>query len=275
VRVTSETPADLAFFDCGPPGRTFAVDGWRVNIPNMAMLLERILSQLKCSAASFMVCTLNLDHLVKLRGNGEFRSAYARAQYVTADGFPIVALARLAGCAVERTTGADLIDPVCALAARHRLPVFLVGTTLPALGTCASRLANRHPGLDIRGAFVPPRAFDPACPLAHDIIDLVHASGARICFVALGAPRQELFAATAIERTAGICFLPIGAGLDFIAGTQKRSPRMLQRMHLEWAWRLALDPARLWKRYARCVLVLLDVLARRRYVSTAAQQMAG
>jgi N-acetylglucosaminyldiphosphoundecaprenol N-acetyl-beta-D-mannosaminyltransferase len=267
MATTSATSTDPGSLDAGKPGWTFAVDGWRVNVNNMTMLLDRILTQLKSSAASFMVCTLNLDHLVKLRRSGEFRNAYTRAQYVTADGFPIVALARLAGCALERTTGADLIEPVCELAARHRLPIFLMGITLAALCTSASRLADRHPGLDIRGVFVPPRSFDADSAISQDIIDLVTSSGARICFIALGAPRQELFAARAIGRTSGICFLPIGAGLDFIAETQIRCPRLLQRMQLEWAWRLALDPARLWKRYAQCVLVLIDVLARRRYFS--------
>lgn len=274
MAVTSLAGADIGSSDAGKSGSTFAVDGWRVNVNNMPMLLERILAQLKSSAASFMVCTLNLDHLVKLRRSGEFRNAYLRAQYVTADGFPIVALARLTGCALERTTGADLIEPVCELAARHRLPIFLMGSTFGALCASASRLVARHPGLDIRGVFVPPRAFDPDSAVAKDMIDLVTSSGARICFIALGAPRQEVFAAKAIEQTSGICFLPIGAGLDFIAETQVRSPKLLQRMQLEWAWRLALDPARLWKRYAQCVLVLIDVLARRRYLSTMATQLA-
>jgi len=266
--------ADPGFADSGKPRWTFAVDGWRVNVDNMTTLLDRIVAQLRSSAASFMVCTLNLDHLVKLRRSGEFRNAYLRARYVTADGFPIVALARLTGCAIERTTGADLIEPVCELAARHRLSVFLMGSTLPALCTSAARLVDRHPGLDVCGVFVPPRSFDPGSPVAQDIIDLVTSSGARICFIALGAPRQELFAARAIEQTSGVCFLPIGAGLDFIAETQRRSPKLLRRMQLEWAWRLALDPARLWKRYAQCIFLLIDLLVRRRYFSTMATQLA-
>ena len=76
------------------------------------------------------------------------------------------------------------------------------------------------------------------------MISIISQSGAMICFVALGAPRQELFAARAIEETTNIAFIGIGGGLDFIAGTQIRCPRIVRHLYLEWAWRFS-QPATL------------------------------
>ena len=240
----------------------FKVDGWPVNATNLTELIGRIVTQLRFSSLSFMVCTLNLDHLVKLRRYAEFREAYGRAEYVTADGFPIVALAQLSGSRIERTTGADLIEPMCKVASQHALPIFLLGSSFSALCASAARLATNNPGLDIRGVFAPPYGFDPTSRQADEIIEIIRDSGARICCVALGAPRQENLSARAIAKTWGICFLPIGAGLDFVAGTQTRSPKSLQRLNLEWAWRLALDPTRLLGRYLRCAILFLELIFR-------------
>ena len=243
-------------------GEPAGIDGWHVNVQNTAALIDELLARLGGSCPSFMVCTLNLDHLVKLRRNLDFRKAYARAEYITADGFPIVALARLARHQTDQTAGSDFIRPICNAAARHDLPIFLFGSTLSILSAAATKLLAENPGLDIRGAYAPPRAFDPKSDYASDVIDLIRHSGARICFVALGAPTQEIFSALAVERTADICFLPIGAGLDFIAGTQIRAPKILRRAKLEWAWRLMLNPKRLIKRYISCALIFGELIVR-------------
>jgi N-acetylglucosaminyldiphosphoundecaprenol N-acetyl-beta-D-mannosaminyltransferase len=244
------------------PGERRGIDGWHVNVQNAASLVDELLARLSGSCSSFMVCTLNLDHLVKLRRNLDFRKAYARAEYITADGFPIVSLARLAGHQIDQTAGSDFIRPICHAATQHHLPIFLFGSMLSTLSAAATRLLADNPGLDIRGACAPPRGFDPKSDLAEKVIELIQNSGARICFVALGAPTQEIFSAGAVERTSEICFLPIGAGLDFIAGTQVRAPRILQRAKLEWAWRLMLDPIRLAKRYALCALIFGELVLR-------------
>jgi N-acetylglucosaminyldiphosphoundecaprenol N-acetyl-beta-D-mannosaminyltransferase len=227
------------------------IDGQPINVRNPTDAIGSIIQHLE-SPASFLVCTLNLDHLVKLRGRSELRKAYERARIVTADGFPIVALSRLKGCQIERTTGSDLIQPTCAAAARHQLPIFLMGSTFAVLSKTARQLAASNPGLEIAGVFAPAQGFSVGSADADRAVELIRDSGARLCFLALGAPLQELFELRAIDETAGIAFLPIGAGLDFLAGAQVRCPPALQKMNLEWAWRLAGDPRRMWRRYSRC-----------------------
>ena len=78
-------------------------------------------------------------------------------------------------------------------------------------------------------------------------------------FCGAGAPKQEIFAARAVARDVPIGFVCIGAGLDFLVGAQVRAPAIMQRFGLEWLWRLASDPGRLAKRYARCAIVLAEI----------------
>lgn len=216
---------------------------------------------------SFTVFTLNLDHVVKLRTNTAFRAAYDRARIVLADGFPIVLAGRLQGRQLSRTTGADLIVPLCEEAGRRDLPVLLFGATLRSLAGSARYLTTLIPNLDIVGVQAPDYGFDPLSKQGDEAIEFIRNSGARICFIALGAPKQEIFADRCAREIEGVSFLCIGAGLDFLAGHQRRAPKVFQAAGLEWLWRVLLNPRRLARRYAECLSVfpgvLLDSLSRR------------
>jgi N-acetylglucosaminyldiphosphoundecaprenol N-acetyl-beta-D-mannosaminyltransferase len=242
-----------------PPAPLVEIGGFPVNIRNPAHAVDSIIKRLS-HPDSFLVCTLNLDHLVKLRAASNLAAAYARAEFVTADGFPIVTLSRLRGCRLLRTTGADLIKPLCAAAAQRRLSIFLMGSTFEVLRGSAHRLAASFPELDIAGVYAPPQNFSLQSATVDEAISVIQRSGARLCFLALGAPLQELFGLHAIDKTQGIAFLPIGAGLDFLTGAQVRCPPYLQNMNLEWAWRLARDPRRLSMRYLRCAILFAKLL---------------
>jgi N-acetylglucosaminyldiphosphoundecaprenol N-acetyl-beta-D-mannosaminyltransferase len=232
------------------PPTVVEIDSHPVNVRNLSQAVHSIIARLSIPS-SFLVCTLNLDHLVKLRKSTKLRQAYARAEIITPDGFPIVTLGHLRGCHMERTTGADLIEPLCAIATERRLPVFLMGSTFTVLSRSARRLLTSYPDLEIAGVYAPTQSFSIQSEEADEAIDLIRRSGARLCFLALGAPLQELFGLRAVDEVFGVAFLPIGAGLDFLAGAQVRCPSWLQRMNLEWAWRLTRDPRRLWLRYFR------------------------
>ena len=209
----------------------------------------------------FTVATMNLDHMVKLRRDSAFREAYVRHSHIVADGNPIVWLHSLAGQPVELVTGSDLIVPLVALAARLGVPVALLGATPETLDLAAERLTAAHPGLDIVAGIAPSFGFDPTGTEADACLAEVEASGARLCLLALGAPKQEMLAARAMERLPNCGFVSIGAGLDFIAGTQRRAPLWLRQMALEWLWRLAGDRRRLAKRYRDCALILPSLTA--------------
>ena len=242
------------------PRSLVEIDGQSVNVADLTHALQAIINRL-IYPELFLICTLNVDHLVKLRRDSELRKAYARAELVTADGFPIVILGRIRGCQLQRAAGSDLIEPLCTVAARHRLPIFFLGSTFSVLSKSARRLTASRPNLEIAGVYAPSANFAVQSAEADEAIALIRDSGARLCFIALGAPLQEAFGLRAIDETSGVAFLPIGAGLDFLAGTQVRCPRFLQRLNLEWAWRLMNDPRRLWLRYYRCGILFTRLLA--------------
>ena len=243
------------------PHPNLTVDGIAINIVSLPQAVDSIVSAAR-SGDNFSVCTLNLDHVVQLQQRPDFRAAYRRARFVTADGFPIVVLSRLLGTRIERTTGADLVEPVCREARRQGLPIFFLGASEPTLALSARRLSERFDGLKVAGYLAPGRNFDPYSAEADHAIEAIRASGARLCFVALGAPRQEVFAARCLDELDGTGMLCIGAGLDFIAGTQARAPSITQKYGLEWAWRLLHEPSRLGPRYARCMAAVPRLVAR-------------
>lgn len=237
------------------------VDQQPVNVATMSDLLRRIVEFAK-ARRGFTLFTLNLDHLVKRRRDPRFKAAYGRATLVSADGWPVAAMARRQNATVQRVTGADLILPLCQEAARNGLPLFLFGSTGESLALAADTLREQCPGLDIRGMAAPPMGFDATGPAAEAFAAEIAASGARLCFVALGAPKQELFADAMSQRFPDLGFLCIGAALDFISGRQRRAPLLVRRFGAEWLWRLAGDPRRMALRYGSCALLFMNVIVK-------------
>lgn len=238
-----------------------------VDTQDACALLQAVDGRL-AAGEGFAVATLNLDHVVKLRARPDFLDAYRRHSHVVADGFPIVWLRRLAGAPVARVTGADLVEPLMALAARRRAPVAFLGSDAATLEGAAAILARRHPGLTVAATIAPPFGLDPQGPEADAALAAVAQSGAALCLLALGAPKQELLAIRGLSAAPGCGFVSVGAALDFVAGRQRRAPLWMRRLALEWLWRALGDPRRLARRYLACFAVLPDLVwraARRRW----------
>lgn len=235
-------------------GRGTFQGGIVVNATHRDALLDDLEARL-AQGQGFSLATLNLDHLVKFRQQA-FRNAYARHSHVTADGNPVVWLLRLAGQRVELIPGADLVAPVAERAAKTGAPVALLGSTEASLARAAEALIARHPDLNVVARIAPPMGFDPEGAGADAAIAELEAAGARLCFLALGAPKQEIFAARAAAALPQTGFLSIGAGLDFLSGAQVRAPQIARALALEWLWRLLRNPGRLARRYAACFAIL-------------------
>ncbi|KNG93540.1 WecB/TagA/CpsF family glycosyltransferase [Pseudaestuariivita atlantica] len=232
-----------------------------INTPSKAALMATVEARLT-AGEGFALATLNLDHLVKLNSDPAFQAAYDAQDIVVADGNPIVWMSRMAGQPVELVPGADLVVPLARQAARLGVPVALLGTTDEALADAAEALTALAPGLKVAARIAPPMGFDPMSPAADATYDSLAKSGARLCFLALGAPKQEMLAARGRSLTPQVGFVSIGAGLDFLAGTQTRAPAWVRRLALEWVWRMVSSPARLVPRYARCIAILPGHIAR-------------
>ena len=204
----------------------------------------------------FALATINLDHLVKLQTSAPFRAAYAAQDMIVADGNPIVWLSRLARRPVSLVPGSDMLMPLARAAAEAGVSVALVGSTDDTLESAANRLMTDIPGLFVAMRHAPAMGFDPNGPEAASILRELSARNVGLCFVALGAPKQEAFAAFGRQIAPQVGFASIGAGVDFIAGTQTRAPAWIRALAMEWLWRALSNPRRLIPRYAACAAIL-------------------
>ncbi|KPA21246.1 UDP-N-acetyl-D-mannosaminuronic acid transferase [Shimia sp. SK013] len=226
-----------------------------VNQPDAAALQDAIAARF-ANGNGFALATINLDHLVQLRRDAKFAQAYLAQDFVVADGNPIVWLSRLSRRPVDLMPGSELVVPLAQLAAKADVSVALIGSTAEALSGAARALEAQVKGLKVVCQIAPPMGFDPESDAAAEVLARVNASGAGLAFLALGAPKQEMLAACGRTLAPDVGFASIGAGLDFLAGTQTRAPKWVQAIAMEWLWRLLGNPARLVRRYARCVGIL-------------------
>lgn len=235
--------------NAAPPRRRRRVFGIDVDVVNQGEVVRQIMEWCRTGEGGILV-TPNLDHLTKLRTSEDLRRAYEKARLVLPDGRPLVWMARLdGGPPLSLVTGSDLIDPVCAAAARDGRSVFLLGSRMPVLEKAATVLKARYPALRVAGFHSPPMGFERSEAERRTALDAVRAAAPDILFVALGAPKQEIWAAESFEASGAKAIICIGAGLDFIAAEVARAPAAFRKAGLEWLWRALSEPTRLGPRY--------------------------
>jgi N-acetylglucosaminyldiphosphoundecaprenol N-acetyl-beta-D-mannosaminyltransferase len=179
-----------------------------------------------------------------------FAATLASADLVICDGRPLVWSCRLQGVRDARQTrGLDLMLAVCRLAARRGLRVGLYGGEAAVTDEVRRRLVDRFPDLNVCYSWSPP--FRPLTEQEDaDVVGVIAAAGVQILFVVLGCPKQERWMAEHRGRLACV-MLGVGAAFDMVAGEVGVAPAWMQRVGLEWVFRLAQEPRRLWRRYTR------------------------
>lgn len=193
-----------------------------------------------------VLCTVNVAILMMMRSDVRLQRFVESSRWTVADGQPLVWASHLRQQPLpERVTGIDLIDLLCARAARENIGVYFLGADDKAVHIVADVLRKRHSGLDVRGCadgyFGPMQAEARAKAVAE--------SGAELLFVAMGVPRQEQFIEEQWKHLGARVVIGVGGSFDVIAGLRKRAPPIMQRAGLEWAYRLAQEPRRLFRRY--------------------------
>jgi len=189
------------------------------------------------------------------------RAINDNAAFVVADGKPLVWASRLAGTPLpERVAGSDMIFDLCELSAKEGFRVFFLGAPPGVAEEAARRLTERYPGLVVAGTECPP--FRDPSPEEHEaLISRVRAAKADILFLAFGQPKGEIWLAENLEALGVPVCVQIGASLDFASGRVRRAPNLLQKIGMEWAFRLYLEPRRLFPRYAKNAAFIARSLA--------------
>ena len=223
------------------------------------------------SRSPHQIATANVNFLAVAQRDPEFLRILQAASLVTCDGMPLCWASRVQGTPLqERVTGADLFPRLCELAVRRRYRLFFLGPP-GSTEEAAGRLRARYPELEIVGCESPPygpiEAWDNAGYCAR-----IREAETDLLLVGFGAPKQERWLAAHLAASGASVGIGIGATFDYIAGRVRRAPRAAQAVGLEWAWRIAVEPRRLWRRYVRDGLVVAPRLARQLWTSRAAER---
>ena len=230
-----------------PRDHSFQILGSRVDPTSYTEATAKLLAW--CSEfAGRYVCAANVHMIMEAFDLPEFGSIVNQADLVTPDGMPLVWALRAMGVpSQQRVYGPDLTLHIARNASEQGIPLGFYGGDSGTLQRMTAALRNSFPGLQVVYQYSPPfRSLSPEEDSA--IVSEVIKSGARILFVGLGCPKQEIWMFEHREKLP-LVMLGVGAAFDFIGGTKHQSPAWMQRIGLEWLFRFFQEPGRLWRRY--------------------------
>lgn len=208
-----------------------------------------VVSDWAAAGESRVVLAANVHMVMEAWDDSRLREQLRGADLSVPDGMPLVWALRALGQKAEHIRGADLTLVTCGQAQKAGIPVGLYGSSPETLDAFKRFLKEHYPGLRVAFGVSPP--FRPLTAEEDaEMMEAICSSGARILFVSLGCPKQERWMMEHRGKVPCV-MLGVGAAFDFIAGTAPQAPRWMQRAGVEWVFRLASDPRRLWKRYLK------------------------
>ena len=224
------------------------------------------------------VCIATVSQVMEGHDAPGFQRVMNEADLVPPDGMPLVWGLRLLGCKkATRVYGPDLTPIILERAALDGLPIGFYGGSPSVLDRFVQVMRERFPKLQVAYAYSPP--FRDLTPEEDQrVVQEIDGSGARILFVGIGNPKQEFWMAAHRGQVQAV-MVGVGAAFDFLAGAKPQAPRWMMGVGLEWLFRLATEPRRLWKRYLKqnprfIVLFALQLLRVKFGRATAAQSGA-
>ena len=227
--------------------KLLVIAGIPIDDLTMDEALDRI-EEFIASGRPHQIATVNADFIVKAWDDPELRYILQAADMLTADGMPLVWGARLLGVPLQdRVTGADLAPALAKRGAQKGWRFYFLGAHPGVAARAAEILTQRHPGLQVAGVYSPP--MSSVVEMEAAILERIRQARPDVLLVAFGNPKQEKW----IHMHQAALNVPVAIGvggtLDFIAGETRRAPQWMQRVGLEWTFRLLQEPRRLWRRY--------------------------
>jgi N-acetylglucosaminyldiphosphoundecaprenol N-acetyl-beta-D-mannosaminyltransferase len=226
-----------------------------LDVPLAITDYERALDWIDAAVAAgarAYVCVAAVHTVMESREDAELRAAVDGAAFTVPDGQPLAWALRALGHEIDgRVYGPELMARACQRAARSGQRHYLYGgRDGDALARLRARLEERHPGLRIAGGHAPPFR-ELSEPELDAIAAEINAAQPDVVWVGIGVPKQEKWMAAMRSRLEAPVLIGVGAAFDFHAGLIPQAPAWMQRAGLEWLFRLAQEPRRLWRRYAR------------------------
>ena len=223
--------------------------GMRVDATSYQHATHRVIGWARLRESRY-VTVATVNNVVQSVDDESFRAIMNASDLVTPDGVPLVwGLRALHADRASRVYGPELTPHVLRAAERAGIPVGFYGGTPSVMDALLLRVHDDFPALSVTFTFSPP--FRPLTREEDEQVTRdINASGARILFVGIGCPKQERWMAAHRPAVRAV-MLGVGAAFDFLAGSKRQAPAALQRMGLEWLFRLVTEPRRLWRRYLR------------------------
>lgn len=245
-----------------PKKRAICVD---ISVGSFKEQIERFADWGEANISSY-VCCVNVHMTVEAHNDESFRHVVNNADFATPDGMPVLnALNRFNGIDQERVAGNDIMPALMKECADRGLSVFFYGGKQEVLDLIAEQAAEDLPALEIAGVYSPP--FRPLSDSeVSDIADRINNSGAHVVMVSLGCPKQEKWMASMKGRVNAI-MLGVGGAFLLYAGIDSRAPKWMRDLSLEWVYRLALEPKRLFKRYLVTNTTFVYLYLKKRFFS--------
>lgn len=208
--------------------------------------MDQLIQQNKAS----YVVTPNVDHMVQLEKDEEFKKCYEEASLVLTDGKPLIWISKLYKSPIkEKISGSDVFPKLCALAEQRGYTMYFLGAAEGVADRAAKNLIKKYSKLKIVGTYSPEYGFEKDEKKVKEVVTLVKEAKPDILIVALGAPKQERFIYQNRKELNVPLSLGLGASLDFEAGNVKRAPKWMSDAGLEWLYRIFQEPKRMFKRY--------------------------
>ncbi len=222
----------------------------RVDITSYNQVLKQIFQWTDTAYSGRYICVSNVHMCMEAFDDNSFCDVVNNADLVVPDGKPLVwAQKVLGGKNAFQVRGSDLLLTVCKEAEKTKIPIGLYGGTEESLTSFIAFLKNKFPNLIISFASSPP--FRELTQREEEnYVKEINASGARILFVGIGCPKQEKWMVRHKDKLHCV-MIGVGAAFDFFSGQKKHAPRWMQKAGMEWLFRFASDPKRLWKRYLK------------------------
>ena len=208
--------------------------------------------------------TANADFIAQAYTNETLKDILFHADRAVCDGMPLVWLSRYFKPELpERVAGSDMVFRLFDEAKKHNWKLYFLGSDERTLARTSEILQEKYPGIQIVGTFSPP--YGPVDSWPNDkILEKLKQSQPDLLLVAVGCPKQELWISRYHKESGVPLSIGIGASLDFICGKQTRAPKFIQKIGMEWIWRMMTDPKRLIKRYAKDFYYLILLANRQR-----------
>ncbi|ADL08440.1 WecB/TagA/CpsF family glycosyltransferase [Thermosediminibacter oceani] len=219
---------------------------------------QRIMEFLESPGAKIVV-TPNAEIIMAAQKNKKLKDAVNSADLSLPDGIGVVLASRLLGRPLEqRTTGFDLMMELLKMAADRKLSIFLLGGKPGVAEDAAKNIKKKFPGIRVAGTHH--GYFDESGE--EKVVGIINEASPDILFVAMGAPKQEIFMAKNRDKLRCRVAMGVGGSLDVLSGKVRRAPVFMQRAGLEWLYRLITQPSR-FRRMSVLPLFLFNVIFRR------------